>query len=77
MSNAPEQKCVLLTVLKWTFGLIQSKNDYAIRKLFKLHAFFLSICVFFEAHQKLQSNHTYTSKMVPNAVLITYLSSAA
>lgn len=77
MSNAPEQKCFLFTVLEWTFGVIQSKNDYAIRKLFKLHACFLSIFVSFEAYQKLQSNHTYTSKMIPNAVLTTYLSSAA
>lgn len=27
MSNAPEQKYVLFTILKWTFEVIQSKND--------------------------------------------------
>lgn len=43
MSNAPEQTCVLSTILKWTFGIVQSKNVYAIRKLFKLNAWFLSI----------------------------------
>lgn len=41
-----QEKCVLFTVMKWMFSGIQSKNEYRIRRLFKLHFCLVTFLVF-------------------------------